>query len=183
MTTIHARIRGTAPLLQNKFSLEAVENASKAKKRIYVPEIEAEKLCYRDENGRLVHPTEHIYASMIGAGVDFKFSGRKTYKDVVKAGVILSPEYVPINDSGKEVKEYIIDTRRVVIQRASVAKWRPRYEQWELEFNIEIIDEENIDEKVLKEILERAGRFRGLGDYRPRFGRFQVTKWDCIPNK
>ncbi len=28
------------------------------------------------------------------------------------------------------------------------------------------------------EILDNAGARYGIGDYRPRFGRFQVTKWN-----
>ena len=185
MNRIHVKIRGSAPLLQNRFDIgDHGAEASKAKKKNYIPEEEAERLCYRDQSGKLVHPGEHIFASLVSAGVDFKFSGRKSMKDVLKAGILVEPEYIPITNEGKVVEKYEIDIRRVVIQRASVAKWRPRYKEgWELEFFIDIIDEDNITPNNLKEIAERAGKFKGIGDYRPRFGRFDVVKWEPVPVK
>jgi hypothetical protein len=32
----------------------------------------------------------------------------------------------------------------------------------------------------VKEILDYAGRFVGIGDYRPKYGRFQVTQWNKV---
>ena len=34
-----------------------------------------------------------------------------------------------------------------------------------------------INPTVLKDILEAAGRFKGVGDYRPEYGRFVIDEW------
>jgi len=67
-----------------------------------------------------------------------------------------------------------------VIQRARVLKWRPKFNQWKLQFTITILDETNISPANVKEILEKAGATKGIGDYRPRFGRFMVTKFKIV---
>lgn len=181
MKTYNVEIVGIAPLLQNRFAEEEHGvNKTKAKTTVYEPEKKAETASYKDEDGKIVHPTEHIYAASIKAGSYFKFQGRKTYKDPVKGGVVFTPEYVPILDSqGREYSTWDeIDARGVVVSNARIIRWRPRYnEGWRLQFQIQIIDDDNIAPSALKDILDKAGSI-GIGDYRPRFGRFQVTKWE-----
>jgi len=178
MKKVKVKIKGVAPLLQNRFP-EEEHGANKVtgKKKVYIPQEEAEKALYRDKKTEeIVHPTEHIFGALIKAGTAFKFEGKKTFKDIIKAGLIVEPEYVPLNK--KKWDE--IDTRPVVIQRARVMKWRPRFNQWKIEFEIQILDDENISIPLLKQILERAGTYHGIGDYRPRFGRFMVTEFNEV---
>ncbi len=173
MKKIEIEITGIAPLLQHRFPTEEFgENKSKAKKKVYNPTEEAEKSLYKNPKGEIYQPSEHIYQSMIKASTDFKYEGKKTYKDVITSGVIVEPEEIPLI-SGK----YEIDARPVVIQRARVMCWRPRFNKWSLKFTITILDDENISLPVVKEILEKAGATKGIGDYRPRFGRFMVTSF------
>lgn len=172
MKRIHAVIKGIAPLLQHRFPVEEHgENASKQKQKMYKPEDEAKKALYQNDQG-IFQPAEHIYQALVKASVQFKFEGKKTYKDIIKAGLTIEPECIPMVST----KPYIIDARPVVIQRARVICWRPRFDEWKLEFDILIIDEGNLNPVVVREILDRAG-FEGIGSYRPRFGRFQVIEW------
>ncbi|MDP1614218.1 MAG: hypothetical protein Q8L68_00305 [Methylococcales bacterium] len=172
MKHINVEITGIAPLLQNRFPMEEHgHNISKAIKKVYVPEDEAKK-CLYIKNDIIFQPAEHIYQSMIRASTDFKFSGKKTFKDVITSGVVVEPEEIPLISD-----KYEIDTRAVVIQRSRVLKWRPRFNQWKLQFKLIILDDQNISISALKEILEKAGATKGIGDYRPRFGRFQVTSF------
>lgn len=175
MKKINVKIKGVAPLLQNRFPEEEHgENHVTGKKKVYNAKEEAEKALYRDKKTKeIVHPTEHIFGALIKAGTSFKFEGKKTFKDIIKAGVVIEPEYVSLHKKNWDE----IDTRPVVIQRARVMKWRPRFNEWELEFEIQILDDENISIPLLKQILERAGTYHGIGDYRPRFGRFMVTNF------
>ena len=125
-------------------------------------------------DGKIFQPAEHIYQSIIRASVDFKFEGKKSYKDVVTSSIVVEPEEIPMISE----KPYEIDTRPVVIQRARVLKWRPLFRNWKLQFKITILDDTNIQASTLKEILDKAGLTKGIGDYRPRFGRFMVTKFE-----
>jgi hypothetical protein len=113
---------------------------------------------------------------MVKGAVAFKFEGKKTYKDVINSGIAITPEDIPLITD----EEYEIDARPVVIQRSRIVRWRPRFNEWKLEFTIDIIDDENISASILKDILETAGKTKGIGDYRPRFGRFMVTKFEEI---
>ena len=53
---------------------------------------------------------------------------------------------------------------------------RPIFKEWSCTFVFEIIDE-NLNYLVLKEILEAAGKYKGVGDFRPEFGRFEVVEF------
>ena len=173
MKQINIEITGLAPLLQNRFPTEEFgQNKSKAAKKVYVPEDEAKKCLYQ-KDGKIFQPAEHIYQSMIRAATDFKFSGKKTFKDVITSGILVEPEEIPLITK----LPYEIDVRPVVIQRARVLKWRPKFNQWKLKFKLTILDDTNITPANVKEILEKAGASKGIGDYRPRFGRFTVTEF------
>lgn len=172
MKNIQVEITGVAPLLQHRFATEEHgENTSKSKKKVYDPKVEADKCLYKNPKGEIYQPAEHIYQSMVRAAVDFKFEKKRTYKDVITSGIIVQPEEIPLIAD----KNYEIDARGAVIQRSRIVRWRPRFNEWKLNFSIVILDDENISVPTLKEILEKAGASKGIGDYRPRFGRFMVT--------
>jgi hypothetical protein len=180
MKTIECEITGIAPLLQNKFDVDKHgANKSKQKKKTYDPTEEAEKLVHRDENGIVVEPSEHIYAALVKTSSSFVFEGKKSFKDITRAGVLIEPFYIPLLDKdGNSRKTWDeIDARGVVIQRARVVKWRPAYHiGWKLRFKLIIIDDDNLSVSTLNEIITKAG-MNGIGDYRPRFGRFIVTSF------
>lgn len=179
MKQIEVEITGIAPLLQNRFPVEDFgQNQSKVKKKVYDPKEEAEKKLYKNPNGEIYQPSEHIYQTIRRAAIDFKFEKKKSYKDVITSGIVVTPDEIPLI-----FDKYDVDTRPVVIQRARVLCWRPKFNQWKLKFNIIILDDENISVPVLKEILEKAGGTKGIGDYRPRFGRFMVTSFQEVNMK
>lgn len=113
---------------------------------------------------------------MVNSATEFKFQGRKTYKDVIKAGVFVEPELIPLNH-----QQWIIDKQRVVVNRAGILRCRPRFNSWSLDFII-LVREERIQPNILKEILANAGRFHGIGDFRPKFGLFEVTSFEITYN-
>lgn len=177
MYTVKAIIEGVEPgLLMHKFSAisaaEAELTVKKSGKHIPTAANEAEEGAYRLENGELYQPAEHIYQSMCRAASDFqvKGKGKKTYKGVVTGNVVVSPEFIP---HGR--KEYDIDTRPARIQRARIMRRRPWLKTWKLEFTIQVIDDDLLPKEVLNAVLVKAGESCGIGDYRPRFGRFIVT--------
>jgi len=179
MKVVECSIEGVAPLLHHRFPTEERgEETSKAKKKVYSPEEEARKALYTDENNHPVIPAEHVYSACVKAATSFIYEGKRTYKDIIKAGIIIEPEYFDIYDKNGNRKSSWdeIDARPVVVQKARVIRWRPRFNEWTASFKIVVLDDTNIPITTLKEIVDRAGR-SGIGDYRPRFGRFIVTKW------
>lgn len=180
MYKVRAKIEGVEPgLLMHKFSAateaEAQKNVKKSGKSIPTAEEEAEEGAYRLASGELCQPAEHIYQAMCKAATDFqiKGKGKKTYKDTVAGNVVITPEYIPHG-----TREFEIDARPVRIQRARIVRRRPHLAKWSLEFEIQVLDDDLLPVDVLNAILVKAGESKGIGDYRPRFGRFIVTKFE-----
>lgn len=67
------------------------------------------------------------------------------------------------------------DQRMVGNQKARVLRTRPKFPEWRVTATIGYADSV-FDERQLLAILELAGSRMGLGDYRPRFGRFAVAQ-------
>lgn len=73
-----------------------------------------------------------------------------------------------------QVDEYR-DLRTVKIQRSRVLCCRPIFNEWNCEVEI-WYEETRLDEQELKDIINYAGRYIGICDYRPKYGRFQSTE-------
>jgi hypothetical protein len=67
------------------------------------------------------------------------------------------------------------DMRTVKIGTAKTVRCRPAFNVWSFDTTI-IIDESKLNERQIDQIVENAGKYVGICDYRPRFGRFNVTK-------
>jgi len=172
-------IRGTRPLLMNscRHMLEERNNKLSRGREVITPEKEAEKLLYINEKGDIVVPALPILACLRKSATNFKVPGRgrKTYKDFIYAGIGIEPREIPlITKSG-----WVPDLQAVVIQRARIIKARPRFDEWKLDFETEILDV-IITPTTLKEILVDAGKYNGLLDFRPLFGLFEVTKFEKV---
>jgi len=184
MLKFKCRIKGIAPLLFNRFPEEDYGEDRPGgkggkKKAPLTKEKQVERSLYLMDNKTVYQPAEHLVGSMIKAGVAFKLqgAGRKTMKDVMKAGLFVEPLKIPhIN------QKYITDWRPVIINRGRVMKGRARMDQWELKFEMVCIDD-RATAKDVEEILTYAGGYVGIGDYRPRYGRFEVVSMDEVEVK
>lgn len=75
-------------------------------------------------------------------------------------------------------KALYLDMRPVVVNKARVVRLRPTFKPgWELEFSVEVIDD-GISHQILNDVLVLCGKTVGIGDYRPRFGRFMVSRFE-----
>src|SRR4030042_169122 len=171
METFQVTIEGLAPLLQHRFT-GGGELPPDAKQKSGAQDYsgDAEKALYRMEDGTIYQPAEHIERAMPKAASNFQITGKgkKTYKDLVNSAILIDPVFIP-----HQISKYEIDIRAVRVQRARVVRQRPIFPKRKLCFQV-IITESQLPGKVAKEILDYAGRYVGIGDYRPKFGRFQV---------
>lgn len=105
---------------------------------------------------------------------------KKLGKDVT-TGVNAAEEYFPIrHDAPKDLEKMYntpayVDTRSVVVGRARVMRTRPKLPEWSVDVEL-LFDGSVIDRAVLVECAQLAGEYCGLGDFRPRFGRFEVAE-------
>lgn len=60
---------------------------------------------------------------------------------------------------------------------------RPRLDNWELSFTLDV-DTEMFDAKIVRILVDDAGKKCGIGDYRPNrkgpFGKFFVKTWEIL---
>jgi hypothetical protein len=167
------KIIGTKPLLihaptglSDKVKLRRGEHLD--------PKTEAESYLYKNEKGEICIPSVNIKACIREAGRNYRVSGRRTtYAAMIRAGLDIKPfPYVPLIHLGWQV-----DIRPVVVQRNRILRARPRFDQWELKFEIINNDSTIIHRDTLRKILEDAGKYYGLGDFRPEYGTFRVEEF------
>ena len=66
------------------------------------------------------------------------------------------------------------DRRSVKVGQSRVSRTRPRFNRWSAEFDADL-DVDFINYRDFVDIVAKGGRTEGLGDFRPRFGRFDAT--------
>jgi len=166
-------IKGTSPLLQHRFSTP--EEDPKWTKQVGLRDYSKDVLMslYTDEKGKPCQPADHIWRALVKAAVNFKIpgKGKKTYKDLTQSALFIYPDIIP-----HKIPEWKTDRRPVVIQRSRIIRERPRFDKWELSFEIDVTDSQ-LPMDVVRRLLEYAGNYTGIGDFRPRFGRFMVTEF------
>lgn len=176
---INVEIKGISPLLQHKFPDEEETNKKGLGKRVAAKDYSNEALeyLYMTKNNEIYQPSSHLEGCMIKAATEFFIKGHKgkRYTDRVKAFVNVRPDEIIHKN-----QTYHVDTRSVVIQRSRILRKRPCFPEWKLEFQIEIKDPDALPSSTLHEILEHGGRYYGIGDYRPKYGLFEITKWEEV---
>ena len=168
-------VTGAADLLLHRWNNEAVAQKAAARKgSAQKKSDDLESYVYRDTDGKLAVPGEYLRMAMVNAA---KFrqdprSPRKSAMDLFKAGIV---SLTPLASLHVKTWDYE-DARRVVVQRSGITRVRPGLRVgWRLEFVFMIVLPEYIDAAFFREVLGMAGRLIGLGDFRPTYGRFDVT--------
>lgn len=179
MKEVEVQIKGITPLLMNspKGMLKdepAIKISTKKRDR----KEEAEKVAYRNKNGMLFVPSTAIKGTIIAASA-YKKAGKYALRPIMSGGMRIKEEEIPLN-----TKDYEIDLRTGVIQRARIVIARPVIDKWELNFTI-LYDEDLIpDGNIIKTVLEEAGKRVGILSFRPQkngeFGQFEVTKFEAV---
>jgi hypothetical protein len=137
-------------------------------------ELEWKAGLYWSEEDGLVMPGDNI-EGCIRSGARKSRMGKD-----VEAAVFCSEAEVPIEYEGpRGIEELRLDPRftlrkGVALNGVRVIRVRPMVPTgWRLVFGLEY-DETIIDEKNLVKVMVDAGALCGLGDWRPKFGRFLV---------
>ena len=178
MKKYKVEIKGITPLLMNKPEQYGFDEQWVEKKASTDWEKESLKKLYVDSEGVIYQPATHLDRALIEAGkkIKVKGQGKATYSKLF--GSMVSIEEFEIVH---KIQKYETYKALVVIPstKGRVMRYRPMLKEWALEFHIESEDEISAD--VIKEALEIAGKYVGIGDWRPekkgKFGKFQVVKF------
>lgn len=171
-------VQGAADFLFHRWNAEAVDEKAKAAKNSKGKKTDdVESYVYRTEGGELAIPGEYMRGSIINAA---KFrqdprSPRKSAMDLYKAAIVVT---TPLATLGVKEWDYL-DKRRVMVQRQGINRVRPAMRVgWKVTFDLLVMLPEYVDHNALRETIESAGRLIGIGDFRPTYGRFGITKFE-----
>ena len=185
-------IRGTAPLLMHNGMLADQEYVySKALKLVSKRRSKNE-----DDRGEMA---EHefqggmYFEDGVGPGLPsgaieaaIKNSAKQDRAGkIVTSALFVDEEFLPLIYDGPKTREALWadaryrDRRIAVVQRARVARTRPRFPKWEIKFTITMLPCE-LNAEDLERYMRYAGCYVGLGDYRPKYGRFEVVSFKQI---
>lgn len=181
--TANFMIQGIADLLFHRWSDDAVaEKASAAKGSKVKKEDNIESYVYRNDKNHICMPGRYIQRAIVEAARFHQDprSPRKMAKDLVQAGIITEPLLSPMLVKGKPTDDWdYLDRQRVVIQRSAITRVRPAFVSgWQAEFSVTSLLPEYITPEFLRRLVDDAGKFIGLADFRPTYGRYVVTHWE-----
>ena len=141
-----------------------------------IMEIEFQGGLYHDDKLGPFIPGFVIDACMV-AGAKKKRLG-KVFQSCVHA----ADEAYPLQYEGPRTRDKLWadprfrDYRGVRVNSARVYRTRAKFTNWKLEFDVELFPcELNPDD--VKEALINAGAYAGIGDFRPRFGLFNLVSF------
>ena len=174
---VDVTVEGASDLLFHRWNCESVDAKSKAAKNSKAKkEDDIESYVWRNDKNELCVPGEYFRQSIIHAA-KFKQdprSPRKSAMDLFKAGIVTLSNL----SSLKKTEWDYLDTRRVTIQRAGINRTRPAMKMgWKVDVDFQVLTPEYIDSVLFQDVLNMAGRLVGVGDFRPTYGRFMITKY------
>lgn len=173
-------IEGVSAILFHAWNNEAVAEKAVAKKGSAAKKSDnVESYVYRNDKGEIALPGVYVHSSMQYAA-KFKQdprSPRKSAFDLFKAAISPLTEYASLGSA----KWDYLDERRVLVQRNAIMRQRPAFNAgWTAQMQFVVNLPEYVDPHFFQEVLTLAGRAIGVGDFRPTYGRFQVTQFEVL---
>lgn len=186
---VQITIEGVTPLLCNRFTDEQAQAATKGTRgstqgdRGSEREIAESKL-YLDRDGAVCIPQPNLLACLVEGGSWHKI-GKKQVTTKTSSLLYSCLDVVGVMIPIEHKAPWSVDIRPIVIPstKGRILCYRPRFDDWRLTFEIELITE-IIGIKLARNIIDDAGAKVGLGDFRPArkgpFGRFNVIRWEEV---
>lgn len=186
-STFQIKIESVAPMLQHNGDLASAKNpfakrikdiSGKRKKTDAdleaMGDLEFRGGLYLTQAGEITVPPILLESFLV--------EGAKMHKEgqIALAGLFVEQEGIEFSFAGpKTVDERLKDpacrlTRRVKVQRNTVERVRPIFHDWTLSFQASVIVQ-MVPEDMLKRWASSAANFKGLGDWRPRYGRGELV--------
>ena len=184
LPTVEVILTGTRPLLIHRGGLanpldphsQSIREISKKRTKT---EADYAELARREWRGSLYYdpelgpviPAEMLEACLVAGGKKHKLG------TTLRAGAQVEESVLPIEyDGPRDLDTLEADERYrldsvVKVGQAKTTRRRPRFPEWQIRATI-VLDPTTVDVSSIELALATAGRLVGLGDWRPRFGRF-----------
>lgn len=180
MKSYIATIKGVSPYSQSK--AVRAEKLSKESGDAYEKRTWRERL-HVTEDGFVFIPPMCIKNCLSEAAryisMQIPGKGKATYTKHFEAGVLITdPIVLPIKKEAVACEEILSSANGIRGGAKKVWKFFPVINNWGGDVTIVVLDE-TITKEVLRHHLEEAGKFIGIGRFRPRnngyYGRFEVV--------
>jgi len=197
METIKARLKGISPIIMHNNAManpmsvyaKAIKAVSSKRGKTdaefeTLARLEWEASLYM-KGGVVVLPGENLHRAL-NEGARKRKLGK-----AVNSGAFVADDYPELFYSGPKIQVSKTDqfpsdeldvfypahsfTTLVRVQKNTTPRTRPIFHDWEVSLSIDY-DEDVLDRESIIESFEIAGRMIGLGDWRPRYGRFIVEE-------
>lgn len=188
LQTLKIKLTGTRPLLMHNGQLadptnkhtRAIKPIAGKRGKTEADYEELRKLewlggLYTDSKGRIAITEDMILGALI-EGARKQKKGKQC-----ESGVLCSEPFFQLRHKGPvdplEMFESgkFCDYRGVVVGQARTMRARPRFDVWTADVSL-LVDDSTVNVSDVMEAMTTAGRLIGMGDFRPRFGRFDVEK-------
>ena len=190
LQTLHFRITGAAPLLMHNGQMaNPLLDSNRPRKLLekkrgktdedYLALAVREWFdgVYVDANQRLVVTADMLDACLVEGAKKSKLG--KAFKSAVfvdgDALLDIGRPYGSLEELQRDPN--FCDIRQVRVGTNRVSRCRPIFRTWGCTVSVQLDDTQVNADAVLQAFTD-AGRYAGLGDYRPRYGRFTVAVLD-----
>jgi hypothetical protein len=178
------RFTGIAPLLMRSGRMAdpldehaaALHRVTSKRMKTAADHLQVARLEFRGSlwlmNGRPCVPAEAVEASLVSAGRSRRAG------TLVRAAVIVRDSPL-LEYAGPTDLDELFEDKRFVhrcgvrVNRATTMRTRPRFNEWSLTVTLSYLPT-MIEGSTLLDVARLAGNLVGIGDFRPRFGRFHV---------
>ncbi len=185
MANFEITLKGTAPLLMHSSRLsDPLDPAAKAMKKVSgkrnktdedheeLGRLEHTGSLYLNENGPFL-PGENVWRMLQDAAKKHKMGVK------VKEGLLITDDSILLYDGPRDAAglwadKNFVHRASVKVGTARVVRTRPMFRDWAASIVGEF-DPTILDFAEIQTIVETGGARIGLGDWRPKFGRFEAT--------
>lgn len=129
---------------------------------------------YHDEDSGIHIPGWNALSCFVGGGKLHKLGS------AIKRGAVVLEDKTPVIYKGPAELEklfedkHFVDVRGATVGTKKIMRCRPKFNQWAVKLNV-AYDEGAINEEEIRRCVATAGALVGLGDFRPRYGRFEIV--------
>ena len=185
---IGVTIEGVTALICNRFndtaqaaSSRGTRSSAAAQDRGTPLEVAQGKLYYGKDQKTLIIPQPNLLRCIVDGG-KFHKVGKSQLTTATGSLMYSCVDILELEIPLLHDEPWRVDSRPVVIPstKGRIVMHRPMFDDWQLSFTIEL-DTSLLNVKLLRDVVDDAGKRIGLGDFRPArkgpYGRFVVSRW------
>lgn len=183
ISKIQVRLRGITPAMFDRYA-GSNEEQLPWRDKIYLSSSDGKSLILPAKN------LSSFLSAQNTVSAPQRVCGKK-WKSVASAAlsyVTILPVEIPITRDGKPLtvdNAGLIEDRSVArMKKGQLTIPNPKSRpvlplNWELDFSIQLFDNKDLTENILKQLFETGGIAIGIGTFRGVYGKFIVDKWEA----